>query len=110
MTWCKVLCNDLRGATRGSPMFQVLIIGIAIILGGMIAVGVYTITKDPVNVIAYIILGVCGICISFIIGMTVCIVGCYPAPVITSVVTVPAATAPTLPERIRGSNPMHPWL
>lgn len=104
MTWCKILCNDLRGAMRGSPTFQVIISGLFLILGGLIAVGVYTITKDPTNVIAYIMLGVCGICITFIIGMTVCIVGCYPAPVVTSVVTVPPVQA--VPS-IGGSNPLH---
>ena len=108
MTWCKTLCNDFRGAIRGSPMFQVVIAALILILSGLIAVGVYTLVREPTNVIAYIMLGVCGICILFIFGVAICILGCYPAPAVSSVVTVQTtATAPTIPERSRGSNPMY---
>jgi hypothetical protein len=94
MNWCKSLCKDLRETVRGSPMIHVLITGIIIILGGMIAAGVYTITRDPVNIIAYIILGVAGICILFLIGMVICAVGCYSSPVVTTVITVPRESSP----------------
>ena len=89
-------------------MFQVIIAALILILSGLIAVGVYTLVREPTNVIAYIMLGVCGICILFIFGVAICILGCYPSPAVSSVVTVQTtATAPTIPERSRSSNPMY---
>lgn len=108
MSWCKTLCNDLRSSVKGSPMFQTLVTAMIIILAGLISIGVYSIVKDGHNVIAYIMLGICGICILFIFGMIVCIVSCYPAPV-SDVILVAPATATTTPhaETFRGSNPLH---
>jgi len=104
MSWCKTLCSDLRSSVRGSPVFQILIAGIIIILSGLIAVGVYSIVKDRENVIAYIMLGICGICILFMFGTVICIVSCYPAPTPDVVIVTPAAAHA---ETFRGSNPIH---
>jgi hypothetical protein len=94
-------------------MFQTLVAAMIIILAALISIGVYSIVKDGHNVIAYIMLGICGICILFIFGMIVCVVSCYPAPVSASapgvIVVAPAtsATASAHAETFRGSNPIH---
>lgn len=89
-------------------MFQILIVGIIIILSGLISIGVYSIVKDRENVVAYIMLGICGICILFIFGMIICIVSCYPSPGVVSVVVSPSASALHSGETFRGSNPLSP--
>jgi hypothetical protein len=87
-------------------MFQTLVAAMIIILAALISIGVYSIVKDGHNVIAYIMLGICGICILFIFGMIVCVVSCYPAPS-PDVILVAPATASAHAETFRDSNPIH---
>jgi hypothetical protein len=129
MSWCKTLSHDLRESVRGSPMFQILVAGIFIMLSGLVAVGVYTLVKEPDNIIAYIMLGVCGVCVLFIFGMIICLVSCYSPPrdstpavrtdnfrgsnpihssaAPSSAAAVSRASVPILSENFRGSNPIH---